>query len=38
MLIILDHINNSPLQSGVIYFDGSKAFDTISHNLLFSKL
>ena len=38
MLIFLDHIINSPLQSDVIYFDISKAFDTVSHSILLNKL
>ena len=33
LLIFLDHIINSPLQSDVIYFDISKAFDTVSHSI-----
>ena len=38
LLIFLDHIINSPLQSDVIYFDISKAFDTVSHSILLNKL
>ena len=38
MLIFLDHIINSPLQSDVVYFDISKAFDTVSHGILLNKL
>ena len=38
MLIFLDHIIKSPLQSDVIYFDISKAFDTVSHSILLNKL
>ena len=34
MLIFLDQIINSPLQTDVIYFDISKAFDTVSHGIL----
>ena len=38
MLIFIDQIVNSPLQIDVIYFDISKAFDTLSHSILLSKL
>ena len=38
MLIFLDHIINSPLQTDVIYFNISKAFDTVSHSILLNKM
>jgi len=38
MLIFTDHIINSPLQTDVIYFDISKAFDTVFHSILLTKL
>ena len=38
MLILLDHIVNSPSQTDVIYVDISKAFDTVSHVILLNKL
>ena len=38
MLIFLDQIINSPLQTDVIFFDISKAFDTVSHGILLKKI
>ena len=38
MLIFMDQIINSSLQTDVIYFNISKAFDTVSHSILLNKL
>ena len=38
MLIFINQIVNSPSQTDVIYFDISKAFDTVSHSILLEKL
>ena len=38
ILTFLDQIINSPLQTGVIYFNISKAFDTVFHSILLNKL
>ena len=38
MLILLNYIIDSPSQTDVIYFDISKAFDTVSHCILLRKL
>ena len=38
MLIFLDEITNTPAQTDVIYFDISKAFDSVSQSTLLRKL
>ena len=38
MSILIDQITNSPLQTDIIYFDISKAFDTVFHSILLTRL